>query len=239
MQLYALDEKGQWVEASKAIRAMDYRCVECQGVVRMRAGEFRQPHFYHLERPESCRQAGKGIEHLQTQLYIKKLLPEGETHLEVRFPSINRIADVVWEKKRLVFEIQFSPISAEEVKARNQDYKRQGYEVVWILHDEQYNKPKVSGAEKFLFNKPHYFTNIDHEGEGLIYDQLSQVLRGRRVKSGEILPIDLTSPQGDPLFFKGDSRDLSLKITLESPQSSRFKRFYTSLFKFILESSCQ
>lgn len=228
MQLYALDEEGRWVAASKASKSVDYQCVECRGQVRMRAGELRQPHFYHLTRPEECRQDGKGLEHLQTQLHIQNRLPDSECQLEVRFPEIGRIADAVWEKEKVIFEIQFSPISTEEVRARNHDYKSLGYQVIWVLHEQQFNKNKVTGAEKFLVDKPHYFTNIVANGDGFIYSQASKIYMGKRLKFGSRQPIDFRLPLGN-----------CVKNTSEDILYNKLRSVYTYLFTFLLENNCK
>lgn len=181
MHLYALDKQENLVAAHQAEKQTDYYCRECGSVVRCRGGFLRQIHFYHLEPNRACRQSGKSLIHLQTQHYMQKIVPECE--LEKRFSSINRIADVVWEKEKLVFEIQCSPITAREIEERNCDYQKLGYQVVWILHDRLYNKNRLTAAEYFLQESPHYFTDINAEGNGRIYDQWDLIEKGRRLKT--------------------------------------------------------
>ena len=98
-------------------------------------------------------------------------MPLGDCLLKLSFPSIRRIADVAWYSEKIVFEIQYSPISAEEVLARTRDYRSLGWEVVWILHDHRYNQIRLSAAENALRSSPHFFTNFNRFGEGIIYDQ--------------------------------------------------------------------
>lgn len=195
MQLYAFDQKRQVIFARDALRQMDYLCPECSGVVRLRGGIHRQNHFYHLETVRACRQSGKSMEHLNVQLFLLDALPAGECALELRFPEIKRIADSVWMNQKIVFEIQCSPISRQEVEARSQDYQSLGFEVVWILHDKRYNQKRITAAEDFLHDRPHYFTNIDADGIGEIYDQFSQLDGGRRVNKLSPLGVDLTQPK--------------------------------------------
>ncbi len=189
MQLYAFDADGKLVFVMQALRQQDYFCPECKGTVHLRGGFHRQNHFYHLETTSACRQNGKSAEHLHTQLYFLNQLPKNECFLEWRFPNINRIADVVWTPKQIVFEIQCSSISAEEVLQRNQDYLGVGFEVVWILHDKRFNQRLLTGAEHCLQALPHYFTNIDENGEGIIYDQFSWIEKGSRLHRMTPLPI--------------------------------------------------
>src|SRR5262249_33589089 len=127
-------------------------------------------HFYHTDSKRTCRLKGKTEKHLQTQKWLQNSLPHGESSLEYPFPSIGRIADVAWHPKKIVFEVQCSPITPHEVEARNRDYASIGYQVIWILHDVRYKQRWESAAEVFLRDHPHYYTNIDENGEGCVYD---------------------------------------------------------------------
>jgi len=231
MQLCALDDNGKLVFAAHAHKQQDYSCPECSGRVRLRGGFHRQDHFFHLEKTSHCRQNGKGMVHLQVQHYLLMHLPEGQSQLEHHFTGINRIADVAWTPHKIVFEIQCSPISAEEVLNRNTDYGGLGWQVVWILHDTRFNKWRLSAAEEALSRSPHFFTNINSEGEGLIYDQYAYVYKGVRKHRMESLPIEITNYRTIPagqwqplevgvvmrrikfwqMSFKGDLVDLMLR----------------------------
>lgn len=192
MQLYAFDQDGQLISALQALRQTNYHCLECQQIVRLRGGPQRQRHFYHLEPTPFCRQHQKGVIHLQLQSYFLQRLPLGDCQLECSFPSIQRIADVAWLSQKMIFEIQYSPITAEEVLARNRDYQRLGWRVVWILHDHRYNQIRLSTAEVALRSSPHFFSNMDHLGSGIIYDQFDICEKGLRQKRLPPLPIDIS-----------------------------------------------
>lgn len=198
MHLYAKDMAGTVVFAEHGVKQKDYFCLECQGPVRLRKGIHRQSHFYHLESHRVCQLNGKSMTHIQIQYSLQALFSLEDCFLEHRFPEINRIADVVWLPHRLVFEIQCSPISANEVQERNRDYRSIGYQVVWILHDKRFNQWRVSAAENYLKQFPHYYTNIDAEGQGIIYDQYSLISRG--IRKGYLSPLSINVNQ--PLFPK-------------------------------------
>lgn len=213
MQLFAKSLEGEVVSAKFAYKRESYICLECRKEVRVREGLHRRPHFFHLDENRLCKQAGKSKTHLEVQLYIKeKLLDEAE--LEVPFVEINRIADVFWEKEKLVFEVQCSFITREEVEARNSDYEKLGIKVIWILHDRRYNQWSLSAAERFLKGKPHYFTSIKEDGKGIIYDQWSFVEKGVRIDKMKQLPIDLRKPLRDEMSsligFSGDFASLKM-----------------------------
>ena len=192
MQLYALDEQNQPVFANHAHKQKDYSCVECGSAVRLRGGLHRQNHFYHVMSDRACVLNGKSMEHLQVQCFLQGQLPPDEGLLEHRFPSIGRIADVLWKSAGIVFEIQCSPISAEEVRCRNRDYASLGLRVVWILHDARYNQWRVTAAELLLQAHPHYYTNIDAAGKGEFYDQLCVIRQGIRVNA--LPPLSINMP---------------------------------------------
>lgn len=171
MQLYALDERDEEVYAGKAVKRCDYRCMECGDQVRLRGGLHRQAHFFHMRTSPNCKLSAKGEKHIQVQKFLQASFTEGDLVLEKRFPSIGRIADAVYLPEKIIFEVQCSPIAAEEIEARNRDYGLIGYQVIWILHDSLYNRFRLSAAEIALDYHPHYFTNIDPLGRGFIYDQ--------------------------------------------------------------------
>jgi competence protein CoiA len=205
---------------------VDHTCIECGGLVRVRRGEQRQDHFFHLQTVEGCSQQAKTAEHLQVQFYFEGLLGSTHCSLEQRFPQIQRIADVVWWPQKIVFEVQCSSISAEEVEARNRDYASQGFQVVWILHERRFNGERLSAAETLLRNCPHYFTDMNGDGVGGIYDQFDIVTDGVRILRLAPLPVDLSRPlflenkraaslarvreRMGKLCFSGDLVDVSL-----------------------------
>jgi competence protein CoiA len=197
MQFYALNKENALVSAPYAIKQRDYICVECKNSVRLRSGAHRQAHFYHILPANHCTLHSKGMIHLMVQHHLKSLLTDVE--LECRFPSIHRIADVAWHSRKLIFEIQCSPISAEEIKNRTFNYQSIGYQVVWIFHDQRFNQEKLSSAEDAVQSVSHYFTNMNAQGKGEIYDQLSFI--NKRVRRLRLPPlsVDLSSPLLKPL----------------------------------------
>ncbi|MFT4551399.1 MAG: competence protein CoiA [Chlamydiales bacterium] len=195
MQITSLDKKGKLIFASRAIRHHDYICIECGKIVRLRGGIHRQKHFFHLSPSKHCRQNGKGMTHLRIQEYLFSLFGPENCGMEARFSNINRIADLVWWKEKLVFEIQYSPISASEVEERNKDYASEGFQVIWILHDKNFNQCRLSAAEIFLRNAPYYFSNIDINGRGYIYDQFDIFHNGLRLFQSEAINITPTTPK--------------------------------------------
>lgn len=234
MQLYAFDESNRLTLAAGAKKQRSYRCPECGTEVRMRRGHRRQAHFFHLTHNRECRQSGKSLTHLAIQNHLQNVLPNGETALECRFPEIRRIADVVWLPKRVIFEVQCSPISADEVLSRNLDYESQGFQVIWILHERRFGRWRATAAEEALVPHPHYFTNIDQEGRGLIFDQISLLKEGTRRFLSPRSEVDLSKPRPPPypswrrwpLSFAGDCSHHTIALNADSEKPIKSSRFW-------------
>jgi competence protein CoiA len=208
MQFFALDDDRS-INAALAEKHRDYRCPECSRVIRLRSGPHRQPHFFHLEADSHCRQHQKSAEHLHVQLRLLSLF-KGAVFMEKPFASIGRIADIAWETEKIVFEIQCSPISQEEVQARCRDYRSFGFEIVWVLHEKNFNKWRLSAAESSLREQTCYFTNISSKGKGIIYDQFDICQGSKRLFKGPPLPVFLDVPQ----CMNHTSEDSNLPLTL-------------------------
>lgn len=222
-----------------------YTCPECGGALKRRSGPFKSPHFYHLRRPRECRQHGKTQEHLKTQLFIERLLPQETVRMEHPFPEIGRIADVAWLSEKIVFEVQCSPISLEEVKKRNEDYGSLGFYVIWILHDKRFNKRRLGAAEEYLRSLLSYFSNISRQGKGFIYDQKEDLEGFIRKRKDAPLPICIHQPiflsnplslpqilekrmQAFPFYFPGDLMDRFLEFQ-ENPSFEKKSEFTNHL----------
>lgn len=238
MQFFALDGNHP-ILASSAQKQKDYSCPECNTVVRIRSGPHRQVHFYHTKKQRFCRQHKKSLTHLNIQRLLQSLLSSEEVFLEYRFPEIGRIADVFWRDAKIVFEVQCSPISAQEAKERCQDYKHLGLTPVWILHDQRYNRFFCSEAELFLRNEICYFTN----GKNFFYDQIEIFRKAKRIFKGFPLKVSLNKPQTNPRFhFTGDRFSRFGEVKFEPKIRSSFsfgrfvKRLYKSFFHMLLEN---
>lgn len=189
MALFAKDGNS-FISAWNGNRNHLYRCIECRAQVKIRRGPNRIPHFYHLQTAPSCRLYSKSEEHLLLQLQLKKLLPEKEAEIEHPFPSINRVADVLWEKEKIVFEVQCSIILETEVRNRITEYTKCGYQIIWILDDRLYNKRTLRPAEKFLRSTQAYFASVNRRGSSEFYDQFEILGSRTRIKKGGRLKID-------------------------------------------------
>jgi competence protein CoiA len=185
--------------AADALPKAAYYCLECGNPVRLRKGRMRMAHFYHIRRTSKCSLFSKSGNHLLLQLQLQKFLPQNQTEIERPFPSIRRIGDLVWEKEKIVFEIQCSKISSAEAALRSADYGKIGYTVVWLLDDRIFNKSFVRPAEEFLRkNTLCYFFSFANKGLSHFYDQLELIANHKRKQKGFPLKTDLSKPQKLP-----------------------------------------
>lgn len=194
MQLFAL-VGSETIFAEDAQKKQDYICPECGDILRIKEGSHRRKHFFHTNLKVECRQKNKNGIHLLVQKYIYSELPKDEAKLEYAFPAIHRIADVAWITQRIIFEVQYSPISLEEVQSRMEDYQKVGYSVIWILHDNRFNKKNLSAAESYLRNFSSYFTSIGSKKENIIYDQFELCYHAKRGFKGHKIPIQINNPK--------------------------------------------
>lgn len=168
MSLYAYKSHQERIAAIEAAPRTDYRCMECGERVRIRRPrEHRRPHFFHLQKSSLCRQSGKSEEHFQIQSWILRHLPSSAA-MEVFFPAIRRVADIIWERERIIFEVQCSPISAWEVARRTFDYRSQGWRVIWLLKESVFfhegeEAPAGQWLEKWGFAYFRYASNVEIE----------------------------------------------------------------------------
>lgn len=233
MALYALDEESNLIFATNANSSRKYRCLECRGLVQKRSGLHKRAHFCHLGRSPQCRLHSKSIDHLVLQTRLKESIPELE--IERPFPAILRIADLAWERQKIVFEIQCSLILPVETEKRRKDYAQEGYHLVWLLDDRLFNKKKLRIAEDLLRKKAGYFISF---GKALVYDQFEVIDEGTRLSKGPPLITDLSEPLRLPsilpplqqlkersALFRGDLLDRSLQSGAYLQRLAEHERF--------------
>lgn len=157
--------------------------------------------------------------HLEVQKHILSLLPLGEAFLE--YKMANHIADVVWLKQSIVFEIQCSNLSIETAQNRIKDYNALGFSVVWILHQKTFNHKRVKPLERFLHTECCYFTDITKTGLGKIYTQF-EFIKGRiRIFRSSPFTVNIAAPcyKNQRLHFQGD-------LLFRQQEVNVYKNFY-------------
>ena len=193
MQLIAYEDDRR-IYAHQAKRRKDYKCGQCGGLVRLRGGRIQKLHFFHPNPIVSCGLRKKSLSHLSVQEYLCKQF--SKAFMEYYFPKINRFADVVIPELKLIFEVQCSPITLQEVRARQKAYAKTGYQLIWILHEKTFNKRVITEVEEYLHHFPCYYTNIETKGRGCIYDQHAIYSNVKRLYIGRKCPVFV-----DKLFY--------------------------------------
>lgn len=227
MALFAKD-KEETISAWDADPGKRYVCLECNTPLLLRHSKKKFPHFYHLSSSRTCRLYSKSERHLLIQLEIQKKVPV--SILEKPFPSIQRIADVVWEEKKLIFEVQCSFITEKEAKERVEEYASLGYKVIWILDDTRFNRRKVSSAEDWMRKHSCYFV----DKHLTFYDQQETLIRQKRVQRGRKLPIQLSPIKThDKYYFENDVFDLTQRFKISPLPRRKFaiKDFFQKYIK--------
>ena len=152
---------------------------------------------------------------------LSQLPPHSKEKITAAQNAAGRFASSLGDKK-------------SHISSTSLDYERLGFRVIWVLHDKHFNKKMLSRAEAFLRKKTCYYSNLDANGKGEIYDQFERLShRWRRYKS-KPFPIDLSHPslmslslkeappyieqrtRGWSLYHRGDIVDLFLSGKLSS-----------------------
>jgi competence protein CoiA len=102
----------------------------------LRSSKRGTQHFYHAV-DAGCNYSEESLEHLviKEQIYQACKASGWETTVEFPAPDRSWIADVYAsnEGRKIVFEIQISPISPDELAERDGKYRNEGIESYWLL----------------------------------------------------------------------------------------------------------
>ena len=108
----------------------------CGGPGHLRISKKGTRHFYHAS-DTGCTSAGESKEHLEIKEGIYRICKsEGwETFVEYPAPGRTWISDVcaVRDGRNIVFEVQISSISLDELEDRDRNYRNEGIESYWLL----------------------------------------------------------------------------------------------------------
>lgn len=129
----------------------------CGSPGHLRTSKAGTQHFYHAA-DAGCRYAEESPEHLAIKEQIYRACRSENWETTVEFPAPDRrwIADVyaVRDDRRVVFEIQISPIPLAELEERDRRYRADGIESYWLL--EKFlgrSKDFASGYRSHLFEE--------------------------------------------------------------------------------------
>ena len=139
-------------------------------------------HFYHAHRSDECGGEPESLDHLRLKNQIYQICrAEGwDAQPEYQSPAGDWRADVyaTREERSVVFEIQLSKISQEELQEREEKYARDGVESYWLLRNYLDLQPyyETWGDHETPLN----FQNIDRSDLRLTHERLYYVRKGIR-----------------------------------------------------------
>lgn len=131
--------KEEWTRLTLRHRkGLPVRMGCCGAPGHLRISKKGTQHFYHAV-DTGCNYAEESREHLEIKYQIYRLCQTEKWDAYVEFPAPDRtwISDVyaIKDGRKIVFEIQISTISPDELEDRDTKYRNEGIESYWLLDD--------------------------------------------------------------------------------------------------------
>ncbi len=139
--LVAINQHGERVSATEAIKENDYFCPYCKSELILKKGIKVTTHYAHKSNIHRKCAKSETEKHYYAKFFIANLLKQYGYNVEIEpyCPLIMQYPDILIESK-IAMEIQFSRISFQEIRERSLGFKRLGLEVDWIIEDSKYHK---------------------------------------------------------------------------------------------------
>ncbi|SDI54511.1 competence protein CoiA [Natribacillus halophilus] len=116
-------------------------CPVCQERLQLKKGHKRRPHFSHLAHSKCPSSHAESQRHLEGKAVLYQWLREqgADVQLEVFLPASQQRADILVKTKSGTFAIEYqcSAVSREQIRARTEDYRALGIQVIWVLPYER------------------------------------------------------------------------------------------------------
>ncbi|MDD5142393.1 competence protein CoiA family protein [Methanoregula sp.] len=130
--------KDEWAELKiRHKKGLPVRMCCCGAPGHLRTIKGTQ-HFYHAA-DTGCPHDNESKEHLEIKYLIYRICQAEQWETSVEFPSADRtwISDVFAQKdgRKIVFEIQLSPIPSSDLLTRDKKYRDEGIESYWLLNN--------------------------------------------------------------------------------------------------------
>ncbi|NDE63055.1 MAG: hypothetical protein EB053_01730 [Chlamydiae bacterium] len=119
--------------------------------------------------------------HAILQKFLKNKFFDSEIELEKPFSKIGRVADLVFEKEKLVVEIQTSLIRVTEMLQRQEDYKKVGYSVLWLVHRDLFLKENRPLVTRFFYKKRAYAFSFGPQNQFHFYNLNLQQIQVEKI----------------------------------------------------------
>lgn len=140
----AINRKEQYVLARDAKKNSQFNCPGCHEPVILRVGDIKQQHFAHIVGAK-CQTFSENEKaaHLSGKLQLaEQLATYGVVQIEAKLVAIQQRPDILLTigDKQLAIEYQCSPISQKRLAERNEGYRRQNIDVIWILGETYFER---------------------------------------------------------------------------------------------------
>lgn len=147
---FAIDKEGKRVFIEQTHVKQDYFCPECGEKLVLKKGEIRMHHFAHPAHSQ-CTDSWH-YDMSDWHMRWQNRFPLETQEIVKTKDSQRHRADVLLEGKKVVFEFQHSPLTAEEFDERNSFYNSLGYKVIWIFDvSEQYDSGSIENYKSDLY----------------------------------------------------------------------------------------
>lgn len=160
-------------------------------------------HFYHAQRSGECGGEPESLDHLRLKNQIYQICKAEGWDAQPEYQSLagDWRADVYATRgeRSVVFEVQLSKISQEELQEREEKYARDGIESYWLLRNYLDVRPYYAAWRECEVSI--HFQNFDESDFDLTHEKLYYVQKGVRT-------IGINSDNGTLCTTKNPSTEL-------------------------------
>ncbi|MFC4652038.1 competence protein CoiA [Lactococcus nasutitermitis] len=159
-------------------------CPACHSEVRLKNGNIKIPHFSHISLKE-CHSwsENESAQHLGLKLALYKWFARTEkVKIEHYLPELEQTPDLLVNEK-IAIEVQCSHLSIKRLWERTENYRKHGYQVIWLMGHDLWIKKSLTQLQKNLMyfskNRGFYFWECDLAQEKIrLKSLLHENLRG-------------------------------------------------------------
>ena len=132
---FCLDQFGERVFIDDAEQGDTYFCPECGEKMVQRRGEIRAHHFAHYPNTQ-CTDVWRYDESDWHTKY-QNLFPKENQEIVKEFNGKKHRADILFEDRKTVIEIQGDRLREDEFEQRNKFFNALGYKVIWLFDESR------------------------------------------------------------------------------------------------------
>lgn len=132
---FCLDQFGERVFIDDAEIGETYYCPECGEKMVQRHGEIRTPHFAHYPNTQ-CTDAWR-YDESNWHVKYQSMFPKENQEIVKELDGKKHRADVLYEDRKIVIEIQGERLRQDEFEQRNKFFNALGYKVIWLFDESR------------------------------------------------------------------------------------------------------